>query len=134
GALTIGPLAGGVGALLLWGLLLYYLTRTHVKAFFGKGGLPITPAYMVPYSLGPQGDQPQVATNGDYGRPAAVVPQVTFPPISQGSSASISGLSAVLSTPASSRSSSGRKAIVRPYCHSTLPMSTKKCLTCGAAI
>ncbi|TMI48581.1 hypothetical protein E6H17_03270 [Candidatus Bathyarchaeota archaeon] len=134
GALTIGLVTGGVGGSIFWGLMLYYLTRTHVKAFFGKGGLLITPAYMVPYSLGPQGNQPQIATNADYGRASAVGPQVTFPPISQGSSASIPGPSPVSSTPASSGSSSGGKAPVCPYCHSTLPMGTKKCLTCGAAI
>src|SRR5213594_676199 len=51
GALTIGLITGGVGGLVFWGLMLYYLTRTHVKAFFGKGGLPITPSYVMPYSL-----------------------------------------------------------------------------------
>ena len=134
GALTIGLITGGVGGLIFWGLMLYYLTRTHVKAFFGKGGLPITPAYVVQYSLGPQGNQPQIATNPGYGRPSAVGPQVTFPPISQGSSASIPGPSPVSSTTGSSGSSSGGKAPVCPYCHTTLPMGTKKCLTCGAAI
>jgi hypothetical protein len=134
GALTIGLITGGVGGLIFWGLMLYYLTRTHVKAFFGKGGLLITPAYMMPYSLGPQGNQPQIATNADYGRPPAVGTQVTFPPVPQGSSANIPVPSPVSSTPASSGSSSGGKASVCPYCHSTLPMGTKKCLTCGAAI
>ena len=134
GALTIGLVTGGVGGSIFWGLMLYYLTRTHVKAFFGKGGLLITPAYMVPYSLGPQGNQPQIATNADYGRASAVGPQVTFLPISQGSSASTPGPSTVSSTLASSGSSSGGKAPVCPYCHSTLPVGTKKCLTCGAAI
>ena len=33
GALTIGLITGGVGGLIFWGLMLYYLTRTHVKAF-----------------------------------------------------------------------------------------------------
>ena len=134
GALTIGLITGGVGGLIFWGLMLYYLTRTHVKAFFGKGGLPITTAYVMPYSLGPQGNQPQIATNPGYGRPSAVGPQVTSPPISQGTSATIPGPSPVSSTPASSGSSKGGKAPVCPYCHSTLPMGTKKCLTCGAAI
>jgi hypothetical protein len=133
GALTIGLITGGVGGLIFWGLMLYYLTRTHVKVFFGKGGLPITPAYAMPYSLGPQSNQPQIATNAGYGRPSEVGPLVTFPPISQGSSASIPVPSPVSSTPASSGSSSG-KAPVCPYCHSTLLMGTKKCLTCGAAI
>jgi len=135
GALTMGLITGGVGGLIFWGLILYYLTRTPVKAFFGKGGLPITSAYMMPDSLGPQGNQPQIATNAGYGRPSAAGPQVTFPPFSQGSSASIPWTSPVSSNPASSGSSSGGgKAPVCPYCHSTLPMGTKKCLTCGAAI
>jgi len=134
GALTIGLITGGVGGLIFWGLMLYYLTRTHVKAFFGKGGLPITPAYTMPYSLGPQGNQPQIATNAGYGQPSATDPHVTFLPISQGSSASTPGPSTVSSTLASSGSSSGGKAPVCPYCHSTVPMGTKKCLTCGAAI
>src|SRR6267143_1843689 len=40
GALAIGLITGGVGGMIFWGLMLYYLTRTYVKAFFGKGGLP----------------------------------------------------------------------------------------------
>src|SRR5437660_650997 len=135
GALTIGLITGGVGGLIFWGLMLYYLTRTQVKAFFGKGGLPITPGYVMPYSLGPQINNPQTtASNTGYGQSSAVGSPVTFPPLSQGSSVSISGPSPVSSTPASSGSSSGGKAPVCPYCHSTLPMGTKKCLTCGAAI
>src|SRR5438132_2802617 len=51
GALTIGLITGGVGGLIFWGLMLYYLTRTHAKAFFGIGGLTITPSYVLPYSL-----------------------------------------------------------------------------------
>src|SRR5438046_7020963 len=40
GVLTIGLITGGVVGVLFWSLLIYYLTRTHVKAFFGKGPLP----------------------------------------------------------------------------------------------
>src|SRR5438132_12169978 len=134
GALTICLITGGVGGLIFWGLMLYYLTRTHVKAFFGKGGLPITPAYMMPYSLGPQGNKPQIATNPGYDRQSAVGPQVSFPPLSQGSSTTPASMSGGSSTQASSGPVSGGKAQVCPYCHSTLPMSTKKCLTYGAAI
>src|SRR5437899_9884547 len=133
-ALIIGLITGGVGGLVFWGLMLYYLTRTHVKAFFGKGGLPLNPAYTMPYSLGPQGNQPQIATNAGYGQPSATDPHVTFLPISQGSSASTPGPTTVSSTLASSGSSSGGKAPVCPYCHSTPTMCTKKCLTCAAAI
>ena len=132
GALTIGLITGGVGGLVFWGLMLYYLTRTHVKSFFGKGGLPISPAYGLPYSLGPQVNQP-IATNATYGRPSTVGQPVAFPPISQGTSTNAAASSLVQPTPASSGTSNGKVPIC-PYCHNTLPMGTKKCLTCGAAL
>jgi len=135
GALTIGLITGGVGGLVFWGLMLYYLTRTHVKAFFAKGGLPITPTYALPYSLGPPINNPQTtASNTGYGQPSAVGPSVTFPPLSQGSSTALASMSPGSSTQPSSSPVSGGKALVCPYCHTTLPMGTKKCLTCGAAI
>jgi hypothetical protein len=134
GALTIGLITGGVGGLIFWGLMLYYLTRNHVKAFFGRGGSPLSPSYGLPYSLGPQINQSQIATNADYGRPSVAVPPVVFTPILQGSSTSIPGPSLVSPTPTSSSSSNGGKTPICPYCHSTLPMGTKKCLTCGAAL
>jgi hypothetical protein len=134
GALTIGLITGGVGGLIFWGLMLYYLTRTHVKAFFGKTGLPPNPALGLPYSLGPQVNQPQIATNAGYGRPSAAGPPVTFPPISQGTSTTIPPPSPVSSTTTSSNSSIGAKTPLCPYCHSTLPMGARKCLTCGAAL
>jgi hypothetical protein len=139
GALTIGLIIGGVGGLIFWGLMLYYLTRTHVKAFFGKSGSPLSPAQGLPYSLGPHINQPQIVATNDspYGRPTAVGPSVVFPPVSpfsQGSSASIPAPSPVSSTPQSLNSSNPGKAPVCPYCHSTLPMGTRKCLTCGAAL
>jgi hypothetical protein len=134
GALTIGLITGGVGGIIFWGLMLYYLTRNHVKVFFGRGGLALSPTQGIPYSLGPQVIQPQIATNVSYGRPSTVSSPVTFPPISQGSSTSIPGPSLVSPTPGSSTSSGGGKAPICPYCHTTLPMGTKKCLTCGAAL
>src|SRR6267143_2376904 len=134
GALTIGLITGGVGGLVFWGLMLYYLTRTHVKAFFGKGGLPLNSAYGLPYSPGSQVNKPQIATNTGYGRPSEAAPPITFPPISQDTSTSISPPSPVSSTATSSSSSIGGKAPICPYCHSTLPMGTRKCLTCGAAL
>lgn len=134
GALAIGLITGGVGGLVFWGLMLAYLTRTHVKAFFGKGGLPLSPAYELPYSLGPQVNQPQIATNAGYGRPSTVSPPVAFPPITQGSSTSIAPSSLSPPTPTSSSSSNDGKVPICPYCHNTLPMGTRKCLTCGAAL
>jgi hypothetical protein len=131
GALTIGLVGGGVGGLVFWGLMLYYLTRTHVKVFFGKSGLPANLAYGLPYTLGPQVNQPQIATNGGYGRPATTSQAVAAPSTSQGSSTSILGSNSP--TPPSPGSSNGKVPIC-PYCHNTLPMGTKKCLTCGAAL
>jgi hypothetical protein len=133
GALAVGLITGGVGGLIFWGLMLYYLTRNHVKAFFGKGGLSLDPSHGLPYSLGPQVNQPQIATKADYGRPSPVSP-VAFPRISQGSSTSIPGPSLASPTPTSSSSSNGGKTPICPYCHSTLPLGTKKYLTCGASL
>jgi hypothetical protein len=133
GALTIGLVTGGVGGLIFWGLMLYYLTRTHVKAFFGKGGLPITPTYAMPNSMGPQINRPHtVASNAAYGRPSTVSPPVAVPSISQGPSTSVPGPGSA--TPPSSSSYNSGKVPICPYCHNTLPMGTKKCLTCGAAL
>lgn len=135
GALSIGLITGGAGGLLFWGLMLYYLTRTRVKAFFGKGGLRLDPAYGMPYSHGPQINQPQATTNSiGYSRPFGVDPPVTFPPLSQGSSSTIAAMSPSPSIPSSSNSVSASKAPVCPYCHTTLPRGAMKCLTCGAAI
>src|SRR2546427_10452870 len=87
GALTIGLITGGVGGVIFWGLMLYYLTRAHVKAFFGKSGLPLAPTYGIPYLPSSQYGQPQMTTsNNGYGRPPAIAPPVTFPPLPPGSS------------------------------------------------
>src|SRR5467141_5356670 len=132
GALTIGLITGGVGGLIFWGLMLYYLTRTHVKVFFGKSGPPANLAYGLPYTLGPQVTQPQIAANASYGRPSTTSPPVAVSSILQGQSTSIPGYGSPI--PLSSSSSNSGKVPICPYCHNTLPMGTKKCLTCGAAL
>jgi hypothetical protein len=132
GALSIGLITGAVGGLIFWGLMLYYLTRTHVKVFFGKSGAAANLAHGLPYTLGPQVAQPQIAANASYGRPSTVSPPVAVSPISQGPSTYVAGPSSP--TPPSSSSSNNGKLPICPYCHNTLPMGTKKCLTCGAAL
>jgi hypothetical protein len=133
-ALIIGLITGGVGGLIFWGLMLYYLTRTHVKAFFGRSGPLVNPAYGSPYAQGPQLNQAQnAATNAGYGRPS-VGPPVTFPPVSQGSSTNIPTPNPSPSNSISPSSLNSGRAPVCPYCHTTLPMGTRKCLTCGAAL
>src|SRR2546429_5432974 len=120
GALTIGLITGGVGGLIFWGLMLYYLTRTHVKAFFGKGGLPVTPGYTMPYSLGPQINQPQTAaSNAAYGRSSAVDPPATFPLLSPRSSKNPPSTSPRSSTSLYSTPVSGRQSTLVPHCHHT---------------
>jgi hypothetical protein len=132
GALTIGLVTGAVGGLIFWGLMLYYLTRTHVKVFFGKTGVAANLAYGLPYTLGPQVAQSQIAGNASYGRPSTVNPPVAVPSISQGPPTFVPGPSSP--TPPSSSLSNSGKVPICPYCHNTLPMGTKKCLTCGAAL
>jgi hypothetical protein len=41
GSLVFSP-GGGIFGCIIWGLMLYYLTRPGVKAFFGKGYYPTT--------------------------------------------------------------------------------------------
>jgi len=132
GALTIGLITGAVGGLIFWGLMLYYLTRTHVKVFFGKSGAAANLAHGLPYTLGPQVAHSQIAANASYGRPSTVSPPVAVSPVSQGPSTYVAGPSSP--TPPSSSSSNNGKLPICPYCHNTLPMGTKKCLTCGAAL
>jgi hypothetical protein len=132
GALTIGLITGAVGGLIFWGLMLYYLTRTHVKVFFGKSGVAANLVHGLPYTLGPQVAQPQIAANASYGRPSTVSPPVAVSPVSQGPSTYVAGPSSP-TLPSSSSSNNGKLPIC-PYCHNTLPMGTKKCLTCGAAL
>jgi hypothetical protein len=36
GALVSGLITGGIGAIIYWSYVFYYLNRTHVKTFFGK--------------------------------------------------------------------------------------------------
>ena len=135
GALIIGLITGGVGGLIFWGLMMYYLTRNHVKAFFGKSGLPLNLTYGLPYSMGPKLNQRQVTSdNTGYGQPSAVGTAPTLPSLPQGSSTSIPTTSPGSSSPASVNSSSRGNVPICPYCHSTLPMGTRKCLTCGAAL
>lgn len=128
GALALGLYSGGVVGLIFWGLMIYYLTRNHVKAFFGKGGNPVT-GYQMPYSpqsgIGPQ----MIGNSSPYGQPSYAAPptlalQQSAPP-KQNSQAMIG----------SNAGSSGPKAMVScPNCGSRLTMGSPKCLTCGATI
>jgi hypothetical protein len=129
GALSIGLYTGGIVGVFFWGFMIYYLTRNHVKAFFGKGAYPAT-AYQMPYS--PQsGFGPQMIGNSlPYGQPAnSAPPTLSFKPAPstiQNSSTAAVG---------SNVGSPGPKTLVNcPYCGSKLTMGSPKCLTCGATL
>lgn len=107
GAIAAGLYTGGLAGLIFWGLIIHYLTRNRVKAFFGKNAFPISPSYPLSYSTGPQFNQPQIAGNNpSYGeRNTALVASQNNP------------------TTASC-----------PYCKTRLTPGSPKCLNCGAAI
>src|SRR5207247_8835674 len=91
GALTLGLITGGIVGIFFWSLMIYYLTRTHVKAFFGKGLLAVNPVYRAQYSPTLQFNQQIPVTSiPSYARPAqgpmppaSMQPTRTATPISQ---------------------------------------------------
>ncbi len=136
GAVAIGQFSA-VGGLLWNGLLLYYLTRPRVKAFFGKGGLPMYPAYSPSGQYGPplipgnyQGfsQQPTTTSIPSYSQPPASPPTLTFNPLPAGTS-----------TPASQIGSNNSLSVVQaivscPNCGSRLAIGQHNCPACGASI
>jgi len=134
GALASGLITGGIGGIFFWGLMLYYLTRNHVKAFFGRGVLPVNP-YPMAYSARPGFSQPTMVTNiPSYARPAPAAPSTAPTLQTLGSSNPTSQMASSPTNPTSS-SGAGPKALVScPYCGSKLTMGSPKCLTCGATI
>ncbi len=136
GALVISPVSA-VGGFLWNGLLLYYLTRPRVKAFFGKGGLPMYPVYSPGGQYGPssmpgnyQGfnQQPTTTSIPSYPQPPASAPTLTFNPLPAGTS-----------TPASQIGSSNSQSVVQaivscPNCGSRLAIGQHNCPACGASI
>jgi len=135
GALTIGLITGGIVGIFFWGFLVYYLTRTHVKAFFGKGLLPVNPVYRAQYSPTLQFNQQTPVTSiPSYAQPmlgatpaASTQPTRTATPISQ---------IEVGSNPTAPRASPSapNTPVSCPYCGNKLTMGSPKCLTCGAKI
>ncbi|MBO0887919.1 hypothetical protein J2P12_02335, partial [Candidatus Bathyarchaeota archaeon] len=133
GALALGLITGGVGGLVFWGLMLYYLTRNHVKRFFGKGVYPGATSYPLAYSPVPGIGRPQMVTN----IPSYTPLPSNSPAVSttQTTGASTSPATSNASPSASQSSGAVQKALAScPYCGSKLTMGSPKCLTCGATI
>jgi len=134
-ALAIGLITGGIVGAFFWCLMLYYLTRNHVKAFFGKGVLPASP-YPMGYSPRPGFSQPQMVTNiPSYAQPRpatpSTAPTLQSPPLSNPTSQVASSAN----NPTSTNAGTSPKALTScPYCGSKLTMGSPKCLTCGATI
>ena len=130
GALAIGLYTGGIGGLLFWGFMIYYLTRNHVKAFFGKTGYPVA-AYQMQYSpqsgYGPQ----MIGNNSLYGQPAtfAEPPSLSLQP-----AASTMQNSPSAGGPSNAVASGPKAMLSCPNCGSRLTVGSPKCLTCGATL
>lgn len=130
GALAIGLITGGIGGSMFWGLMLYYLTRNRVKAFFGKGMLPINTSYPQAYS-GPSAFRAPVTDIPSYG-PAG---SLETPPSLQTLPTLAVQMGNGSNNPATSNSMPGSRALVScPYCGSRLTIGSPKCMTCGATI
>ncbi len=132
GGIAVGQ-PGGVGGLLIWGLVIYYLTRPRVKAFFGKG-LAIAPSY----PLTPQYGQPPMTTNyPGFTQPATSPSSLTFAPLPPGESTPLSHIGSGFSpSPGQPSSSStlGTQAILScPNCGSRLATGQNKCPACGTS-
>ena len=133
GALALGLITGGVGGLIFWGLMLYYLTRNHVKRFFGKGVYSGSASYQVAYSPMPGIGRPQMVTNIPSYPP--LPPKSPTVSTNQTTRASESSTASNASPSVSQISGAGQEALVScPYCGTRLAMGSPKCLTCGATI
>jgi hypothetical protein len=107
GALASGLVTGGIGAITFWGYMIYYLNRTHVKTFFGKGASGLSPSLHLPYSV-----------------ITPVSPQLNLAPQTGNGP----------SHPSTAGSQSSKSTISCPNCGSRLTMGSPKCLTCGTSL
>jgi hypothetical protein len=134
-ALSTGLITGAVAGIFFWSLMIYYLTRNHVKVFFQKGTLPFNQSYPVAYPSRPSFPQQQFATNIPSYAPSMPPVLPTAPTLQTvGSSTPVSQMpnGANVTGPGSG---TGPKALVNcPYCGSRLTIGSPKCLTCGATI
>jgi hypothetical protein len=134
GVLAIGLVLYAVVGVFFWTLLLHYLTRPHVKVFFGKSGLPENLPNPMAYVPLASINQPPAITNiPSYSQ--APAPSASAMPMLQSVGSSTPPSQPATGPNPSLSSGIGPKAQVScPYCHSPLTNGSPKCLTCGATI
>lgn len=141
GALIINP-GGGILGVLIWGLMLYYLTRPGVKAFFGKAGFPTAyPTYPIASGYAPISPpatynpppsyNPAPAPSPTAVSPGTTVQAIVLNPLAKESSIP---LAEATSSPSSSPSTGNRALVSCPHCGSRLSMGSNRCSACGASI
>jgi hypothetical protein len=134
--LAVGLVTDAIIGIFFWSLMLYYLTRSHVKVFFGKGGLPVNGSYPIAYPARPGFTQQPMVTNiPSYAQTAPPSISLTPPTLQTvGSSAPVSQLANGQNGQASGTEAGPKAMVSCPYCGSRLTMGSPKCLTCGATI
>jgi hypothetical protein len=134
GALAIGLVTDAIVGIFFWSLMLYYLTRSHVKVFFGKSALSVNSSYPMAFPPRPSFNQPSPVTNIPSYTPPTPPPVSLNTPTPQptGSTLPVLQIAPGQNNPGSGASP---KALVScPYCGSRLTMGSPKCMTCGANI
>ena len=132
GALAIGLVSGAIVGIFFWSLMLYYLTRSHVKVFFGKGGL-VNPSHPMAFPQGPGFNQPPVTNIPSY-TPQTPPPLSLTTPTPQPTGSPAPVLQTVPGPNSPAYEVSPRALVSCPYCGSRLTMGSPKCMTCGANI
>ena len=135
-ALAIGLTSGGIIGAFFWSLMLYYLTRNHVKVFFGKGVFSVNPSYPMAYPARPGFTPQPPVTNIPSYTPAAPPSISLTPPTLQtvGSGTQASPLPSGQNSQSSGSGVAPKALVSCPYCCTRLTMGSPKCLTCGATI
>lgn len=138
GSLVFNP-GGGVLGILIWGLMLYYLTRPGVKSYFGKGrfpsAYPIVSGYASSpptYNVPPMSYQPPPASYKSHTAlpPGTTTQAIVLNPLAKEKSIPLAEASAM-----SQQTSAGGPVLVScPNCGSRLSIGSNKCSACGASI
>jgi hypothetical protein len=134
GAFLIGLVTGGIVGFIFWTLMLYYLTRNHVKAFFGKGTMPYNPSYPMAYPSPAGYGQPPATNIPSYTPAPPPTISLNAPTLQTVGQPNPASQTTTSNSPSISAPQAGKALVSCPYCGSRLTMGSPKCLTCGATI